>query len=172
MTQPPDQAAAALLAALGERGATLAVAESLTGGLLAATLTSVPGASAVFRGAIVPYATDLKLSLLGVPPDLPAGAGVVSAEAAVAMATGARERCGSTYALSTTGVAGPDRQEGKPVGLVYVGWAGPDGSGADRLELAGGRAEVRVATCSHALTLLRRRLDPTALPEPGLTDHR
>lgn len=146
---------------------TLAVAESLTGGLLAATLTSVPGASAVFRGSVVAYAGDLKVALLDVPASLVERAGVVSSEVAVAMAEGVRAGCGSTWALSTTGVAGPDEQEGKPVGTVFVGWAGPRGSGSDRLELRGGREEIRAETCGRALSLLRRRLEAADGPGQG-----
>jgi len=163
-------AAVELLSALREGGETLAVAESLTGGLLAATVTTVPGASTVFRGAVVAYATDLKVRLLGVPSDLVDRVGVVSAEVAEAMAAGARDRCAAAWALSTTGVAGPDEQEGKPVGTVYVGWAGPGGGGSDRLLLSGGRAEIRRDACRHALSLLRRMLSERAdgeQPVPG-----
>ena len=109
-----------VLARLGAAGHTLAVAESLTGGLLAASLTDVPGASAVFRGGVCAYATDLKSALLDVPQDVVGAAGVVSGEVARAMARGARGRLAATYALGTTGVAGPDEQEGRPVGTVFV----------------------------------------------------
>jgi PncC family amidohydrolase len=149
----------AVLDLLGERGQTLAVAESLTGGMLAAAITSVAGASAVFRGAVVAYATDLKVGLLDVPDAAVQRVGVVSAEVARAMAEGARRRCGATWAVSTTGVAGPDEQEGKPVGTVYVGWSGPSDSGSARLALHGRRSEIREATCVHALSSLRRRLE-------------
>lgn len=151
--------AAELVRAMIAGGETLAVAESLTGGLVAATVTAVPGASNAFRGGVVAYATDLKVSLLGVPQELADTVGVVSSEAAEAMATGVRERCASTWGLSTTGVAGPDLQEGKPAGLVYVGWAGPGGSGASRLDLAGDRDTIRTAACATALHLLARRLE-------------
>lgn len=148
-----------VLAVLTSRGATLAVAESLTGGLLAATLTAVPGASAVFRGGVTAYATDVKTALLAVPATVVRSVGVVSAEVAAAMAQGARERLGATYALSTTGVAGPDSQEGKPVGTVFVAVAGPDGVEAAALQLAGARQAVREHACLDALRLLRRTLD-------------
>ena len=112
-----------LNAALREIGATVATAESLTAGRLAAMLTEPPGASKTFRGGFVTYATELKHTLLGVPVSVIETVGVVSAECAAAMAAGARERSGATYGLSTTGVAGPEEQEGKPVGTVY--WALP-----------------------------------------------
>src|SRR5215470_10980125 len=102
----------AVVSALVVRAQTLAVAESLTGGLLAATLVDVPGASKVFRGGLVVYATDLKASLAGVPADLLAERGPVDPDVAVALAAGARERCGATWGLGTTGVAGPEPQEG------------------------------------------------------------
>jgi PncC family amidohydrolase len=150
--------AAAVLEALSSAGETLAVAESLTGGLLSATLTDVPGASAVFRGGVCAYSSDLKVALLDVPGDLVRSEGVVSASVAAAMARGARARLGSTYALSTTGVAGPDPQEGKPVGTVFVAVSGPDGTDAQELRLDGDRQAVRQRTCLAVLGVLRRRL--------------
>ncbi len=105
-----------LHALLRSAGASVATAESLTGGRLAALLTSVPGASATYVGGVVTYATELKQSLLGVPEALVAEHGVVSAPCARAMAAGVRGLTGSTYALATTGVAGPDRQEGQAAG--------------------------------------------------------
>lgn len=163
-----EHEAAELLAALRTAGQTVAVAESLTGGMLAATVTAVPGASDAFAGAVVAYASELKVALLDVPAELVQRAGVVSAEVAEAMAAGARRRCRTGWAVSTTGVAGPDQQEGKPVGTVFVGWAGPDSAGSERLRLTGDRAEIRRATCVHALTLLRRRLAAAReQPVPG-----
>lgn len=159
--------AAALLELLERRTATLAVAESLTGGTLAAALTDVPGASAVFQGALVAYASEVKISMLGVPAEVVQRYGVVSGEAAEAMAIGARTRFAATYALSTTGVAGPEPQEDKPVGTVYVGCAGPDRVDTTRLTLSGTRAQIRVNTCDAALRLLRRHLterDPADSP--------
>ena len=141
---------------LAGRGETLATAESLTGGLLAATIVSVPGASAVYRGGLVTYATDLKASLAGVPADLLAERGAVDPDVAVALAVGARKACGAHWGLSTTGVAGPDSPEGKPVGLVYVGCAGPDGREVVELRLAGDRAAIRTAAVTAALDLLAR----------------
>ncbi|HWB38362.1 MAG TPA: CinA family protein [Rugosimonospora sp.] len=150
---------AAILAELVRRGQTLAVAESLTGGLLAATIVSVPGASNAFRGGLVVYATDLKASLAGVPGDLLAERGPVDPGVAGWLASGARERCGADWGLATTGVAGPDPQNGIPPGTVYVGLAGPDGSRLSRrLDLTGDRQRVRTATVSAALTLLAEHL--------------
>lgn len=148
-----------LLDVLRGRQQTLSVAESLTGGRLAAAVTAVPGASAVFLGGVVSYATDLKVRLLGVPASLVEQHGVVSAECARAMATGVRDLTGSTYALSTTGVAGPDSQEGHPVGTVFVGLAGPDGVVAESLVLPGDRLQVVDETVRRAVASLVGRLD-------------
>jgi PncC family amidohydrolase len=147
-----------LLAELRRRGATLATAESLTGGRLAARITGVAGASRSFVGGVVAYATDVKQQVLGVPADLVARHGVVSAECARAMAEGARIVLGATYAVSTTGVAGPERQEGKPVGTVFVGVAGPEGTSVTALELVGDRDAVQERTCREALAALGAEL--------------
>ncbi len=150
---------------LGRHGQTLATAESLTGGRLAAAVTAVPGASRVYLGGVVSYATSVKLDLLGVPEALVERYGVVSPECARAMAEGARHRLGATYAVSTTGVAGPDSQEGHPVGTVFVGIAGPDGDTALALELAGDRRTIQERTCSEALDAVA---DVLRREEPGL----
>jgi nicotinamide-nucleotide amidase len=144
MTDP-----AAVHAALLERGETVGCAESLTGGELASMLSATPGASGTFAGAVVTYATELKRRLLGVT-----AAEVVSGECALQMATGARELLGVDWALATTGVAGPDLQEGKPVGTVFIGLAGRDTARFTRLELAGDRTAIRSGACSGALDLL------------------
>jgi len=136
------------------RGASLATAESLTGGRLAASITAVAGASRVYVGGIVAYATELKQRLLGVEPDLVERHGVVSAECARAMAVGARVVTGATYAVSTTGVAGPEPQEGKPVGTVFVAVAGPTGTAVSALELSGDRATIQERTCQEAVAAL------------------
>ena len=149
---------AALHAALRGRGETVAVAESLTGGLLAARLTETPGASVTFRGGLVVYATDLKASLGGVPAPLLDAQGPVSPDVAGALAAGVRHRLGATYGLAVTGVAGPDSQDGVPVGTVYVALAGPDRGEVRRLTLSGGRAEIRAAAVDATVTLLSRRL--------------
>jgi nicotinamide-nucleotide amidase len=136
------------------RGETIASAESLTGGLLAAALTSVPGASAAFRGGIVAYATDLKAAVLGVPDDLLERHGAVHPAVAEAMAEGARARLGTSVGISTTGVAGPDPAEGKPVGMVFIAVAGPGGTASRELALTGDRQAIRTATVESALDLL------------------
>src|SRR5512145_2743384 len=118
---------AEIIAALVRAGATVATAESLTGGLVSAALTSVPGASAAVRGGVVAYATDLKHELAGVPADTLRRDGPVAARTASAMATGVRRKCAATYGVATTGVAGPDAQDGHPPGTVHVAVAGPDG---------------------------------------------
>lgn len=145
---------AAIHAALARRGETVAVAESLTGGLLGAALTETPGASATFRGGLIVYATDLKDSLAGVPGPLLAAEGAVSAHVAAALAAGARDRLGATYGVGVTGVAGPDPQDGQPVGTVHVGVAGPADGEVRSLHLGGHRAEVRAAAVDAALSLL------------------
>ncbi|WP_193607758.1 CinA family protein [Nocardioides lijunqiniae] len=152
----PDLAAlaASVNDALVAAGATSATAESLTGGRLAALLTTPPGASRSYLGGVVSYATEVKTGVLGVPADLVAEHGVVSAACARAMAEGARRVVGATYALSTTGVAGPDSQEDKPPGTVFVAVAGPDGASVLSLELTGDRAAVQQRTCEEALTAL------------------
>jgi nicotinamide-nucleotide amidase len=150
---PPAQAGFALELLAG-RGETLATAESLTGGMLASLLTGVPGASRSFRGGVVSYATELKESLLGVPAEVVAEHGVVSGPCAAAMAEGARRLAGATYAVATTGVAGPDLQEGKPAGLVFVSVAGPEVTTVRELHLDGDRQAVRYAACERALDAL------------------
>ena len=143
-----------LLQRLAARAETLAVAESLTGGGLAAALTDVPGSSAVFLGGVVSYATAVKEQVLGVPPEVVAGPGVVSAACAEAMASGVRALLGSTWALSTTGVAGPGPQDGVPAGTAYVAVAGAGGVLARRVEVTGDRGEVRAGVVAAALALL------------------
>ena len=154
-----------LVAELSTRGATVATAESLTGGRLAAEFTAVPGASACFLGGVVSYATSAKVSVLGVSPTIIEEYGAVSAECAAAMATGARTLLGATYALATTGVAGPDRQEGHPVGHVWIACAGPEGVETRLLSLDGDRETVRTASCRGAMSVLDGML---RREEPGL----
>lgn len=137
---------------------TVGTAESLTGGMVAEVLTDAPGASQTFRGGVVAYATELKVELLGVSQECVDTHGVVSAECAEAMAEGARRLTGATYAVSTTGVAGPGPQEGKPVGTVYVAVSGPEGTTSDALELPGERDTVRRAATGAALSALTARL--------------
>jgi nicotinamide-nucleotide amidase len=145
--------AAGLLAALGARGWTVAVAESLTGGLVASTLVDVPGASRTVRGAVVAYATDLKASLLSVPADLLAVRGAVDADVAAAMASGVRVLLGADVGLATTGVAGPDSQDGHGPGTVHVAVATVDGVRVDSAQFGGDRAAVRTAARDLVLAL-------------------
>ena len=139
---------------LRERGETLATAESLTGGLLSGAVTAVPGSSAAYVGGLVTYATELKQRLLDVPAEVIASEGVVSAGCAVAMARGAASRTGADWALATTGVAGPDLQEGKPAGTVFLGLVGPGIETHRRLALSGEREDVRADTVAAALDML------------------
>jgi nicotinamide-nucleotide amidase len=149
-----------LVTALRARGQTLAVAESLTGGLLAATLVEVPGVSKVFRGGLVVYATDLKATLAGVDPNLLAARGAVHPDVAVALAVGATWACGADWGLGTTGVAGPEPQAGVTVGTVFVGLAGPANvKEVLGLRLNGDRASIRAQAVSAALRLLAATLD-------------
>jgi len=149
---------------LAERGETLATAESLTGGLVAATLVTIAGVSSVFRGGVVVYATDLKARLAGVPEDLLAERGPVDPDVAVALARGVRERCVADWGLATTGVAGPEPQDGKPVGLVYVAVAGPFGAQVRELKLDGNRAVIRTESVTGVLRLLSASLDEAPNP--------
>jgi nicotinamide-nucleotide amidase len=137
-----------------ERGETVAVAESLTGGLLGAALTSTPGASATFRGGLIVYATDVKESLAGVPGPLLAAEGPVSAHVAAALAAAARDRLAATYGVGVTGVAGPDPQNGQPVGTVHVAVAGPAEGEVRSLRCEGDREQIRAQSVSAALSLL------------------
>lgn len=154
---------------LAERSATVAAAESLTGGLIGAALTAMPGSSATFRGGMVTYATDLKAAELGVSRALLAEHGAVHPRVAGAMAEGVAARLGADYGIAVTGVAGPQPQDGRPVGTVHIAVAathGADMSDTGRRPdvrvhsplLAGSRETIRELTVVHALDLLRRRL--------------
>ncbi|ONI88454.1 damage-inducible protein [Saccharothrix sp. ALI-22-I] len=147
-----------IVRSLKERGETVATAESLTAGLVTAALTDVPGSSAVVRGGLVVYATDLKHTLAGVDEALLAEHGAVHPEVARQLAEGARARCGATWGLGLTGVAGPDPQDGVAPGTVHVGLSGPSGSSVVTLTLGGDRHEVRRRSTSAALDLLRTHL--------------
>ena len=151
-----------LVARLTAAGQTVAVAESLTGGLVTAALTEIPGASLVVRGGVLAYATDLKAQVLGVDVALLARAGAVDADVAEQMAGGVRVLMGATFGLSTTGVAGPDEADGKPVGTVYVAVAGPGSSRVKALSLAGDRGQVRAQSVLAVLALLAEELSAQA----------
>src|SRR5699024_6133089 len=148
-------AGVAAIARLRSSGLTLAVAESLTGGLLGAELVAVPGASAVFRGGALTYATDSKARVLGVDAGLLAAHGPVHPQVAVQMADGARSLFGADLALATTGVAGPGPADGYPAGTVYVACTG---AGRDPracgYRIVGTRPLVRAAAVQLALALL------------------
>lgn len=150
--------AAHVHALLRARGETVAVAESLTGGLLSDALVEPPGASLTFRGGFIVYATELKTTLAGVPADLLDERGPVDGDVARLLATGARDRCEADWGLATTGVAGPEPQAGQPPGTVWIGLAGPDGARAEKLDLAGTRDDIRRTTVDRALEYLAAAL--------------
>jgi len=143
---------------LAAAGRTVAAAESLTGGLLCAALVAVPGASRAMRGGVVAYAAEVKTGVLGVPSDVVSRHGTVAPATATAMAEGARMLLGSDWGVATTGVAGPDEVEGKPVGTVHVAVAGPHGASTVHIRADGGREQVRAAAVDAALRLLRDHL--------------
>jgi nicotinamide-nucleotide amidase len=147
--------------ALRHRAETLATAESLTAGLICATLAEVPGASDVLRGGLAAYATDVKTTVLGVDADVVERDGVVSRSCAEAMARRACVLFGSDWAVSATGVAGPTEQEGHPVGTVFVAVCGPGRLESRQLALGGTRDEVRHASVDAALGLLAGTLAAT-----------
>lgn len=154
----PDRLAAAILELMQDRGQTLAVAESLTGGLICAALSAVPGASAVLRGGIVAYATELKARLLGVPQGLLDSHGPVHPSVAAAMADGIRVRLDATFSVATTGVAGPEPQGGQPVGTVHFAVSADGDTVVRTVALSGDRAEIRERTVVASLGLLLGRL--------------
>ncbi len=149
-----------LHAALEAAGSTLSVAESLTGGQLAVALAEAPGASKVFRGSVTAYATDVKTLVLDVAADLLDSRGPVDPEVARQMAQGVRTLMRSTYALATTGVAGPAAQDGHRPGIVYLAVAGPERTTSARLDVRGDREAVQRAAVLGALELLRDHLRP------------
>jgi nicotinamide-nucleotide amidase len=143
---------------LRECRATVAVAESCTGGMVAERITAVPGSSDYFLGGFLVYSDQMKETLLGIDPQLIARHTAVSAEVAKAMAEQARARTGATYGVSTTGEAGPESSTGAPVGTVYIGFAGPAGTEARKLNLPGDRTRIRMFASQGALDALRRRI--------------
>jgi nicotinamide-nucleotide amidase len=150
--------AASLLAELRRRGETVAVAESITGGAIAAALTEIPGSSEVFLGGVVAYGNDAKINLLGIAPEVIESEGVVSREVARAMAIGARQRFHATWGIATTGVAGPGPHGGIAAGEVWIAISGPKEE-AQHLSLGElGRLEVRGGAVTGALALLSRIL--------------
>lgn len=152
----------ALLGILGRRGWHLGTAESLTGGMVGAAITAVPGASAVYVGGAISYTDHEKTALLGVPADLLQRRGAVSAEVAESMAKGCRELLRVEVAIATTGVAGPALDgRATPVGTVFVACAMPAECRVERLKLAGDRREIRIAATHAALELALRLVQET-----------
>ncbi len=149
-----DGLPAAAIGLLIARGMTVAAAESLTGGLVTAALTTVPGASAVVRGGVVAYSADLKSALLGVDAGLLARVGTVHRDVALAMARGVRERLGAAVGVATTGVAGPDPADGQAVGTVHIAVSTSRLARHEALMLGGDRAAIRQGTVDHVLRLL------------------
>lgn len=162
--EPAIEHVTALIKVMASRGITVAVAESLTGGLVAAELTRAAGSSAVVRGGVVAYATDLKHELLGVDGDLLTTVGPVHADVAGQMASGVAAKLGATIGLSTTGVAGPDSQGGHAVGTVYVGLAVAGQITTHALSLTGSREQIRRVTVDACLELLRDAVDTLTAP--------
>jgi len=150
----PDPRVEALVAGLAASGQTVASAESLTGGLIGATLTQVAGSSAVYLGGVIVYQTRLKATLGGVPQDVLDRDGAVAGSTAEALASGVRDSTGADWGIAVTGVAGPSRQDGQPPGTVWIGLAGPSGVRSRLLSLPGDRADVRAATVAAALSWL------------------
>ena len=149
----------AIASALLRRNETLATAESCTGGLVGAALTALPGSSAWYLGGFVSYSNDLKIRLLGVPPDLLAARGAVSPETVRAMAEGARAAARADHAVAVSGIAGPGGgSPDKPVGLVFFAVAGPRGAVVAERRFPGSRADVRQAALETALRLVLESL--------------
>ncbi len=161
-----DSLASVVLAELRRRGETLAVAESCTGGGLGAALVAVPGASEVFLGGVIAYANAVKRDVLGVPAALLDTHGAVSDPVAEAMAAGARRLTGASWAVAVTGIAGPDGgSTDKPVGLVHIAVAGPDGCRSEAVRFGRGRERtwIQTLTVGESLNRLRLRLNTAAL---------
>jgi nicotinamide-nucleotide amidase len=162
VANPSEARVAALLSVFDEKGLHLAVAESLTGGLLTSAFVDIPGASKVLLGSIVAYQTELKHQLLGVSRPLLQEQGSVDAEVVAQMATGIRVKLANktgideafVVGIATTGVAGPESQDGKPAGTVFIGISGPTGDFVYPLDLAGSRADIRAATVTAAVDAL------------------
>lgn len=141
-----------------EQGLTLTTAESCTGGMLASAITSVPGVSAVYPGGFVTYCDEFKHRLLGVSKKYLKKNGAISRGTAKRMAKGAAKKAGTDIAVSVTGNAGPDAQEDKPVGLVYIGLYCDGATEAEKFVFEGSRQEIREAACLSALQMLYQRL--------------
>lgn len=159
-----------VVSALRSRGATAAVAESLTGGLVCAAITDVPGASTVLSGGVVAYTPEAKVEVVGVPAEVVARHGVVSRECALAMAEGVRRLLGADWGAATTGVAGPGPSDGHEAGTVHVAVAGESLARHRALHLHGDRSAVRAATVEEVLALLERTVRDTVSAAGGTVD--
>jgi nicotinamide-nucleotide amidase len=137
-----------------EQHLTVATAESLTAGMVAATLANTPGASGMLQGGVVAYQNSVKAGVLGVPAELLSAVGSVDAGVAEAMADGARRACGADIGISTTGVAGPEPHDGKAVGTVFIGMATPAGISSFEYGFSGDRQSIREQACDAALARL------------------
>lgn len=146
------------------RGLTVATAESLTAGMVAAVLADSPGASGMLQGGVVSYQNSVKADVLGVPAELLDAVGSVDGDVAKAMAAGARRVCGADIGVSTTGVAGPEPHGGKAVGTVFVGIATADGAKSFGYDFEGNRADIRGQACAAALERLLEALSSEAYP--------
>lgn len=156
-----------LVGDLGSRGITLATAESLTGGELGALVSAIPGASKTYLGGVISYATDVKVDVLGVSQETVDSVGVVSEQCAAEMATGVRDLLKADIGVSTTGVAGPQPQEDKPVGLAYVGVAHGDDVQVREVDAEGSRWDIRRAVVAAAMDLLGETVEGIAERQIG-----
>lgn len=164
MSPAADEVAASAVALAIERGITVATAESLTAGMVAATLADTPGASGMLQGGVVAYQNAVKAGILGVSEELLSAVGSVDAEVAAAMAEGARRACGADVGVSTTGVAGPLPHDGKPVGTVFIGVATQGGAAAHAYSFPGDRPSIRAQATAAALERLLECLVDADLP--------
>ena len=151
-----DEVASELIGLASNLALTIGTAESCTGGMIAAVLTSIPGSSETFKGSVVCYSNEVKTALLGVDGDIIARNGAVDEEVALQMAIGLRKALNVDYAVSATGIAGPDGgSEEKPVGMVWIAVAGCQGNSVRLYHFKGGRAQIREATVREALLDLK-----------------
>ncbi|MGO4586444.1 CinA family protein [Arthrobacter sp. 2RAF6] len=164
MSPTADEVAASTVALAIERGVTVATAESLTAGMVAATLADTPGASGMLQGGVVAYQNAVKAGILGVSEELLSAVGSVDAEVAAAMADGARRACGADVGVSTTGVAGPLPHDGKAVGTVFIGVATSGGAVAHAYSFRGDRPSIRAQATTAALERLFECLVLADLP--------
>lgn len=161
-SEPQGYDATALVRLATDLGVTVGTAESLTGGAVASQIVTVAGASGCLEGGVVSYSHAVKKRVLGVPGDLLKRVSAVDPDVALAMARGARRALGVDWAVSTTGVAGPEPHDGHPVGTVFVAVSGPGGEAVEHLTLTGDRAAVREASVARAIDMLATQISFTA----------